>query len=127
LIHQYGDRPRAQDALGFTSGNIASIVLSSVSSQSAPSTADIQQPVRRLEVELFTDESELVVLQLFKSLEFGRVRDDPRGVNPIEVEERVANLVWSGPASSLPSEPSPLTCVDPRTTRRNRHLGHNDP
>jgi hypothetical protein len=56
---------------------VTSIVRARISGQSTPSTTDIQQPVRRFEVELFTDEGELVVLELFKGLELGRVRDDP--------------------------------------------------
>jgi hypothetical protein len=69
-------------AMILTSGNVTTVVLSGVSGQGTPTTTNIQQPVRGLQVELFTDEGELVVLQLFEGFEFGRVRDDSRSINP---------------------------------------------
>ena len=65
-----------------TSGNVTAVVLSSIGGQGTPTTTNVQQPVRRLEVELFTNEGELVVLQLLEGFEFGRIRDDSRSVNP---------------------------------------------
>ena len=75
-------RTRLRVRARLTSGNITTIVLAGIGGQSTPSTTDIQQSVRGLEVELFAHERELVVLQLFQGLKLGRVRDDSRGVNP---------------------------------------------
>ena len=143
-------RTRLRVRARLTSGNITTIVLAGIGGQSTPSTTDIQQSVRGLEVELFAHERELVVLQLFQGLKLGRVRDDSRGVNPTRyaamkrgvrntwfsftrvISENHERAIMSVPKSLARRRRQRrgwrrLTCVGPRTTRRNRHRGHSDP
>lgn len=78
-----------------TASHVGSVVLGSVSNQGSPTTANVQESVTFLEVELFTDHVELVVLQLFKRFLSVDIGDDTAGVNHSRSQEPRVKVVSS--------------------------------
>lgn len=76
-------------------GDVNTVLLGSKSSESSPSTADIENLLTLLQVGLLTDDSQLVVLHLLKSLLLVDVGDDTGGVDHSGAEEPGVEVVTS--------------------------------
>lgn len=87
LITELGLVPAKRDT-----SDIAVKVLRGVGGKCTPTTSDVKQSVRRLEIELIADDSEFVILEFFKSFFPSDIKNDTRGVNHTRTEEPAC--VW---------------------------------
>ena len=68
-------------------GDLGAVVDTGEFGKSTPATADVEHGLALLEVELFANDSHLVVLELLKGFLLGRVRDNTAGVDHARAEE----------------------------------------
>lgn len=74
-------------------GNLGAIVFAGESGEGAPATANIQQSLILLELNLLADNGHLVVLELLERLLRVDVRDDTRGVDHARAEEPAVEVI----------------------------------
>lgn len=75
--------------------NIAAKILSSIGSERAPSTANIKKGIFRLEFELMTNESKLVILELLEGFLLVFVGYNARGIDHSWTEEPGVEVIAS--------------------------------
>ena len=78
-----------------TSGDICSVIFGRVGDERTPSTTNVEHPVAFLEVELFTNHVELVVLELLEGLHAVDVGYNTGGVDHTRAEEPRVEVVAS--------------------------------
>lgn len=87
--------PRSLVASKSDSGSIGTVVDAREFGQGAPSAADVQESLALLEINLFADDSKLVILELFERLLRRAVGDDPGSVNHAWAQEPSVEVVTS--------------------------------
>lgn len=73
--------------------NLGAVVLAGETGESAPAAANVQQSLVLLELNLLTDNGQLVVLELLQSLLRVDVRDNTRGVDHARTEEPAVKVI----------------------------------
>ena len=73
--------------------NGALVILVSERCESSPSTPDIEKTIVRLEVQLLTNNSELVILEFFESLGAIEIFDDARCVHHARTKEKFVEII----------------------------------
>lgn len=76
-------------------GNVATKVLRSKGGKSTPSTANIEETVFGLEIELVADESEFIVLKFFESFSPIGIHNNTRSIDHPWTQEPTIEIVSS--------------------------------
>ena len=76
-------------------GSVTSEILGSICYKGAPTTANVEETVLGLQVELAADDSKLVVLEGFKRLFNIRVSDDTRSINHTWTQKPTVKVITS--------------------------------
>lgn len=92
LAHS-GVAPSGLVASKSDTGSAGTVVLTGKSSKSSPTTADVEEALALLEVDLLANDGHLVVLELLESLLLGNVGDDTRGVNHTRAQEPTVEVI----------------------------------
>lgn len=92
LAHS-GVAPSGLVASKSDTGSAGTIVLTGESSKSSPTTADVEEALALLEVDLLANDGHLVVLELLESLLLGNVGDDTRGVDHTRAQEPAVEVI----------------------------------
>jgi hypothetical protein len=75
--------------------NVSTVVGGSILGEGSPTTAEIEDLITGLDSNLLTDDSQLVILELFKSLLLVDITDNARGVNHAGTEEPSVEVITS--------------------------------